>query len=297
MEFPYHYGVIKLIIRLLQHLSLINIQRVGAFLGLLAYIGSRSYRERLKTNLTQAANIYGFAAAPWEAAKGAGMMLADSLWIWTNPKEALSLTKTPNWDVVTQAINEGKGLIVITPHIGAFEIIPRVLAEYFPATILYRPAKQSWLNEIIEQGRMHPKMNFAPANLQGVRELARALHRRETVGLLPDQVPGVGDGLWVKFFGRYAYTAVLPAKIASRNNIPTVYFSAARLDKGQGWVVEVERMQEEFSNDPIIAATQLNKELENVIVKYPNQYLWGYNRYKHPRGADLPPKDDPEVNS
>lgn len=283
--------MIKLIIRLLQHLSLRNIQRVGAFLGLLAYIGSRQYRERLKTNLSQAANIYGFASNPWEAAKGAGMMLADSLWIWTNPQEALTITRTPNWEVVTNAINEGKGLIVITPHIGAFEIIPRVLAEYFPATILYRPAKQSWLSEIIEKGRAHPKMNFAPANLQGVRELARALHRGETVGLLPDQVPGVGEGVWVKFFGRYAYTAVLPAKIAGRNNIPTIFFSAARLENAKGWVVEVNRMQEEFSNDPSIAATQLNKELEKVIVKFPNQYLWSYNRYKHPNGAEAPPSE------
>jgi KDO2-lipid IV(A) lauroyltransferase len=283
--------VIQLIIRLLQYLSLRNIQGFGAFLGLLAYIGSSSYRTRLKTHLNQAASIYSFTPNPWEAAKGAGMMLADSLWIWAHPLEALALTQTPNWEVVTEAINEGKGIIVITPHIGAFEIIPRVLAKYFPATILYRPAKQSWLSEIIEKGRAHPKMNFAPANLQGVRELAKALHRGECVGLLPDQVPGVGDGVWVKFFGRHAYTAVLPAKIAQRKNIPTVYFSAARLDKGKGWIIEVERMKEEFSDNPTIAATQLNKELEKVIIKFPNQYLWGYNRYKQPRGVEAPPED------
>ena len=284
--------MIKLIISLLQHLSLRNIQRFGAFLGLLTFIGSRQYREKLTANLSQAAKVYGFKPEPWEAAKGAGEMLADSLWIWAHPEEALRLTKTPNWEIVTSAINECKGIIVITPHIGAFEIIPRVLAKYFPATILYRPAKQSWLSEIIEKGRAHPKMNFAPANLQGVRELAKALHRGESIGLLPDQVPGVGDGVWVKFFGRYAYTAVLPAKIAQRNNIPTIYFSAARLDKGRGWVVEVERMQEEFSSDPTTAAEQLNKGLEKVIVKLPNQYLWSYNRYKQPTGAEAPPSEN-----
>ena len=261
-------------------------------MGILAYIGSGSYRKRLQNHLTQAQSLYNFEASPWEAAKGAGMMLADSLWIWAHPKEAFSITQLPNWEIVKEAIGEGRGLIIITPHIGAFEIIPRVLAQYFPATLLYRPAKQAWLDEIIEKGRELPGLNFVPANLQGVRELAKALRKGESIGLLPDQVPGVGDGLWVKFFGRYAYTPVLPVKIAQRNNTPTMYFVAVRRENGQGWIIETERMAEEFSEDLNTATNQLNKELEKVIVKYPHQYLWGYNRYKHPRGAELPPTEE-----
>lgn len=284
--------MIKLILNLLQKLSLKNIQRVGALLGVLAYVFSSNYREKLLTNLKQATTQYQFEVNSWEAAKGAGKMLADSLWIWAHPKEALSITQVSNWDVVTQAIDEGKGLVMITPHIGAFEMIPRVLAEHFPATILYRPAKQSWAQDIIQEGRSHPQMNFVPANLSGVREIAKALHRGEPVGILPDQVPGVGEGVWAKFFGKYAYTAVLPAKIAQRNNIPTIYFTAVRLENGEGWLIEARRMDRPFSSDPNIAASELNQELEKVIIKYPEQYLWGYNRYKQPNGAEPKPTDE-----
>lgn len=284
--------MIKLIVNLFQKLSLRNIQRVGSFLGILAYIVSSEYRHRLKQHISQAEALYGFKANPWEAAKGAGLMLVDSLWIWGHSKEALALTKTSNWESVDQAIKEGKGLVFISPHIGAFEIIPRFLAEHFPSTLLYRPAKQKWLREIIDEGRIHPNMNFVPANLNGVRELTKAIRRGESIGLLPDQVPGVGDGLWIKFFGRYAYTPVLATKMAQRNNTPTIYLTAARLGRGEGWVIEARRMEEPFSEDPVTAANQLNKELEKVIVKYPEQYLWGYNRYKHPRGAELPPAEE-----
>lgn len=289
LKSAYHYGVIPLIIKLLSRLSLKNLQRLGSSLGILAYIGSSRYRALLNTHLLQAAKLHNFEPHPWMTTKAAGMMLTDSLWIWHHPQEALSLTKVLNWDVVQEAIAEGRGLVMLAPHFGAFEMIPRVLAEHFPATILYRPARQSWLNEIIEKGRAHPRMTFAPANMQGVRQLARALQRGEAVGILPDQVPSVGDGVWAKFFGEYAYTVVLPAKIASRNNVPTVIFTARRLGLGEGWEMTAERMQNPFSADPIIAASQLNQLLETAILKCPDQYLWGYNRYKHPAGADLPP--------
>jgi len=218
-------------------------------------------------------------------------MLTDSLWIWQHPTEALKKTELIHWDVVENAMAEGKGLLMLTPHLGAFEMIPRVLAEHFPATIIYKPAKQTWLNDLIEEGRAHPRMNFVPANMQGVRQIARALVRGEAVGILPDQVPGNGEGVWAPFFGKPAYTAVLPAKIALKNNIPTIVFSAIRKPYGDGWSMVAERLTEPFDSDPVTAATQLNHFLEQVIIKNPEQYLWMYKRYKHPAGAPLPPSE------
>lgn len=283
--------MIAFIIKSLGRLSLKTTQSLGIFLGILAYIGSKRYRELLNTHLGDAAKQYGFRARPWSAAKSAGLMLSDSLWIWNNHQLALAKTQVHDWHLIESALEEGKGLLLLAPHLGAFEIIPRILALHFPATILYKPAKQKWLNDIIEAGRAHPNMNFVPANMQGVRQIARALQKNEVVAMLPDQVPGVGDGVWAKFFGRFAYTVVLPAKIARRNNVPTFLMASRRLPAGRGWEIHIERMNEPFSEDPIEAATQLNSALEKIIVSNPDQYLWGYNRYKHPAGAELPPKD------
>lgn len=288
--------MIEFFFKLLSRLSLKNLQRLGAFLGALAYVGSTHYRGLLKTHFDLAGRLYKFNPNYWEATKESGKTMADCLWIWSHPEQALELTEIHDWDVVEAAIAEGKGLIMLTPHFGGFEVIPRVLAEHFPATILYRPARQKWLDDIIVKGRKHPRMNFVPANLQGIRHIAKALQKGEAVGILPDQVPKDSEGIWAKFFGKYAYTITLPAKIASRNDVPTVMFTAIRKPKGAGWILQAKRMWEAFDPDPHRAAQQLNHLLEAAILQKPEQYLWAYNRYKNPTGSP-PPKESSDFPS
>lgn len=276
------------IIYFLGGLPLRRLQQIGSLLGFLTFRFSKNDRIRILENTGYAIKKYGIKIDPMECAKASGMMLTDSLWIWRNPQKALSITEIKDWHLVEDAFAEGRGLLMLTPHLGAFEMIPRVLAEHFNATIIYKPAKQAWLNELIEKGRSHPQMNFVPANLQGVRQVARALQKGEAVGILPDQVPGQGDGVWAHFFGELAYTAVLPAKIANKNAVPTIIFSAIRKPDGQGWVVHAKRIPTPFSSDPSASAEQINQALEEVIIAYPEQYLWSYNRYKAPTGISRP---------
>ena len=86
--------------------------------------------------------LHGLQQKSIKAAAASGMLFTDSLWIWHNPQKALKLAEIHDWDIVDQAIQQGKGLVMLTPHLGGFEIIPRILANHFPATILYRPARQ-----------------------------------------------------------------------------------------------------------------------------------------------------------
>ena len=277
------------IIQILGLLSLKHLQQLGSLLGLMTFWFSSKDLQLIKDNLAQAQIAYAFKANPVKIAQASGTMLAESLWIWNHPQDCLKLTEVLDWQVVDQAMAEGKGLLMLTPHLGAFEMIPRVLAEHFCATIIYKPAKQAWLNQVIEKGRSHPQMHFVPANIQGVRQVARALQRGQAVGILPDQVPGEGDGVWVPFFGKLAYTAVLPAKLATKNQVPTIIFSATRKKIGLGWTIRAMRINKPFDADPSIAAEELNRAIEEVILKCPEQYLWGYNRYKQPAGAPPAP--------
>jgi KDO2-lipid IV(A) lauroyltransferase len=217
------------------------------------------------------------------------MLFIDSLWIWYNPEKALIKTQFINWEIVQRAMQHGRGLIILSPHLGGFEIIPRYIAQHFPATIMFRPARQKWLNEIVVLGRAYPNMNFVPANLQGVRAMTRALKEGGAIALLPDQVPSSGDGVWASFFNQNAYTTTLPARLANRNQTPVILFSAIRKSLGQGWLVEV-RLLEPFSENSEEAAVQMNQAIEEAILKAPEQFIWSYNRYKHPEGALLPPQ-------
>ena len=192
----------KIALNTIAALPLAVVQLFGAFLGLTAYIGSKHYRSLFKPQYEAVVKTHKLPLELWKAVRASGMLFSDSLWIWRNPQKALNLVEIQNWDVVETAIKEGHGLVMLTPHLGGFEIIPRVLAQHFPATILYRPSRQEWLNEVVEEGRAYPNMHFVPTNLNGVRQMTRALTRGEAIGILPDQVPSGGEGVWVPFFGR-----------------------------------------------------------------------------------------------
>ncbi len=259
-------------------------------MGMLAYMGSKQYRSLFRPQYEAVVSAHKLPMRLWEAIRASGMLFSDSLWIWRNPQKALKLVEVQNWDAVESAINEGHGLVMLTPHLGGFEIIPRVLAQHFTATILYRPSRQEWLNEVVEEGRAYPNMHFVPTNLNGVRQMTRALTRGEAIGILPDQVPSGGEGVWVPFFGRPAYTTPLPARLANRNHTPVVMFTAKRKGIGKGWLMQATRLAT-LSEDANIAATQINVAIENAVLVAPEQFIWSYNRYKHPAGAELPPSN------
>ena len=280
--------LLKPVLVLIGVLPLCIVQMIGAGLGLLAYLGSASYRQLFRSQYLAVLKAHQLPSRLWTAVMASGQLFSDSLWIWRNPKQALKLVEIQNWDLVEAAINEGHGLVMLTPHLGGFEIIPRVLAQHFPATILYRPSRQDWLNSIVEEGRAYPNMHFVPTNLNGVRQMTRALSKGEAIGILPDQVPSGGDGVWVLFFGRPAYTTPLPARLANRNKTPVVMFTAKRKNLGQGWLMQATRLAP-FSEDATLAATEMNQAIERAILKAPEQFIWAYNRYKHPAGAELPP--------
>jgi KDO2-lipid IV(A) lauroyltransferase len=291
-RFEYHWGVRKFLLKIalntIAMLPLAVVQVFGAILGLLAYVGSKQYRTLFRPQYEAVVNEHKLPLKLWEAVRASGMLFSDSLWIWRNPQKALKLVEVQNWDLVEAAIQEGHGLVMLTPHLGGFEIIPRVLAQHFPATILYRPSRQEWLNEVVENGRAYPNMHFVPTNLHGVRQMTRALTRGEAIGILPDQVPSGGEGVWVPFFGRPAYTTPLPARLANRNNTPVVMFTAKRKAIGQGWLMQATRLAR-LSEDANVAAAELNTAIENAVLVAPEQFIWSYNRYKHPAGAELPP--------
>jgi KDO2-lipid IV(A) lauroyltransferase len=281
--------LLKLSLNVIAALPLTVAQVFGASLGILAYVGSKQYRKLFRPQYEAVVESKNLPFKLWEAIRASGMLFSDSLWIWRNPQKALALVEVQNWDLVEAAISEGHGLVMLTPHLGGFEIIPRVLAQHFPATILYRPSRQAWLNEVVEEGRAYPNMHFVPTNLHGVRQMTRALTRGEAIGILPDQVPSGGEGVWVPFFGRPAYTTPLPGRLANRNNTPVVMFTAKRKGLGQGWVMQATRLSS-LSEDATTGAAELNVAIENAVLVAPEQFIWSYNRYKHPAGAELPPK-------
>jgi KDO2-lipid IV(A) lauroyltransferase len=248
---------------------------------------SPTYRRHLRENLALA-GIRG--ARPRRAAiAAAGRMIVELPAIWFRPREKLvSLVRRAEGVEAALAAREaGKALLFLTPHMGCFEIAAHYATVYTPITVLYRKPKIAWLEPLMRAGRARDGVRLALADLSGVREIYAALKRREAVGFLPDQVPGVGEGEWADFFGRPAYTATLAGRLASREDVACFLAYARRLPGGAGYEIVLRPLPERLDDET--PARRINRALEALVLECPEQYLWGYNRYKTPKGAKAPP--------
>jgi KDO2-lipid IV(A) lauroyltransferase len=255
----------------------------GAVLGWAMYGLSATWRARLKGNLAQAG--YTEARTRRKAVAEAGKMIAEAPKLWLRPREEiLSLVRRLDGLEAAQAARAaGKGIVFLTPHFGCFEITPHAVAEHMPVTALYRPARHAGLRRMMEAGRRRKNVALAAADLGGVRQLLAALKRGEAIGILPDQVPAEGEGEWVEFFGRPAYTMTLAGKLAGRADAAAFLVMTQRLPRGQGYEVRILPLAPARPGES--SARRVNRALEEAIRECPGQYLWSYNRYKRPPGA------------
>jgi KDO2-lipid IV(A) lauroyltransferase len=272
------------VLRLLARVPLRWLHAGGAMLGWLLFCVSRPYRTRLKENLFASGVCAGgedcnrlLRRAIAEAGKGATELIA----VWFGPERNLSARVTcRDWSVAEDARRAGRGVIFLSPHLGCFEIAGLYIAQRMPITALYRPPKLRWLESVMIAGRQRWLARLAPANLRGVRMQYRALKRGETVGLLPDQAPGAGEGVWAQFFGRPAYTMTLVRRLQQATQAPVILTFAERLPHGRGYLLHLE-----LAPDGELDEIVLNAEVERLVRRCPAQYLWSYNRYKLPHGA------------
>ena len=275
-------------IYLLARLPLRVAHALGCILGWAIYGISPTYRRHLRANLAAAG--YRDAGLRRAAIAEAGKMLAEAPKIWLRPRaETMSLVREIDGLRHFEAARAaGKAIVLLTPHIGCFEICAHAFAERHPITVLYRPSKMAGLQPLIDAGRTRHNVRLASADLAGVRLLLAALKRRESVGILPDQVPGVGEGEWAEFFGRPAYSMTLAAKLAQRPEVACLLVAGERLPRGRGYVVHVRPLPPALPGEP--GPRHVNRAIEDVVRMFPQQYLWGYNRYKSPQGAAPAPR-------
>jgi KDO2-lipid IV(A) lauroyltransferase len=266
-------------------LSLLH--RLGTVLGWAMYGISPTYRRNLNENLEKAG--YRDASIRRAAIAHAGQMLTETPAMWLRPQAhvAALVSEVHGMAAVDAARAQGKALLFLTPHMGCFEIAGQYAAQHIPITVLYRAPKLAWLEPLMREGRGRGGVRLVPADFRGVREVFAALKRREAAGFLPDQVPGAGEGDWAEFFGRLAYTATLAPKLAQRDDVACFLAYARRLPRAAGYAITLRAYPKSLPNET--PARLLNRALEDLVRECPEQYLWGYNRYKTPRGAKPKP--------
>jgi KDO2-lipid IV(A) lauroyltransferase len=259
---------------------------LGAVLGWVVFALSPTYRRHL---LAHAAQAHVSRADALASVAEAGKMVAELPRLWMGAPVPVGMTGREHIEAAQAA---GQGLLFLTPHMGCFEMTARAYAEQFgqvpgrAMTVLFRPPRQAWLRDVVAAARQGPGLETAPTTLAGVKQLVKALRAGAAVGLLPDQVPPDGQGVWAPFFGRAAYTMTLSARLAQTPRTTVLLAWGERLAWGRGYVVHVLPCHATpWSTDPVVACTAINAAMEGLVRACPRQYLWGYARYKAPRGS------------
>ncbi len=277
------------IFRILSWLPLWLVHVLGGWLGRLTYLVSPTYRQHVRENMAQAGidpALHGAAAA--EAGKQ--MLELARIWLRTLEQTNAQVAEVVGWEHVEAAQRAGKGIVFMTPHLGCFEITAQYYSAFGDITVLYRPPRQASIQQMILDGRKRAQLHLAPADLSGVRALIKGLKKGQAVGMLPDQAPKVGEGAWLKFFGRYAYTMTLAARL-TETGATTLMAWGERLPNGRGYRLHFRPPASALVGATVERAQQINHEIETLVRECPTQYLWGYNRYKHPGGAEPPPAE------
>jgi len=291
------YRRVIFLLRLLARLPLPVLHGMGIALGWLIYWSPGRHAARMRHNLF----VSGVCSPERDcrrllrqAIAEVGKAVIELLPIWLRPYEqVLKLVKgTSGWEGIDAARAAGKGVILLSPHIGCFEIISLYCAARYPFTAMYKPPRHALIARLMLAGRQRGQARLVPTDLSGVRAQLAALKRHEAIGVLPDQVPSAGEGAWAPFFNRPAYTQTLVSRLQQKTGAAAFFVAAERLSWGRGYHLHVIPLDGPLPDDKTDATTRINRKMETIIRRFPAQYLWSYNRYKRPAGTLGPGNPD-----
>lgn len=208
--------------------------------------------------------------------QAAGHSVFELPWLWTRPLPQVLATirRIEGLDVFSQALQQGRGVLLAAPHLGCWEILNLWLASHSRLGVLYRPPRKAFLEEVFNRGRGRAGALPIRAEASGVRQLVKHLRSGGVMGILPDQQPKQGEGEFAPFFGQTALTMTLFPKLAQSQAVPVILAWAERLPRGCGYVLHFR------AADPAIGDVEtLNRNIERCARALPAQYQWTYKRF------------------
>lgn len=277
--------LIRIFLRLMSWLPLPLNHAVGSMIGRLAgWLPTRA-RRITETNIARCfpeLDDRQRRRLVRQSLREAGKTLTEmgSLW-YRSPRHVLRLIRhSSGTGHIQQARLAGKGILFLTPHLGAWEITALYQASHSHLTCLYRPPRVKALEDLMLKVRSRTGAKLVPTTAKGVKALYQALENGEDVGLLPDQDPGKG-GVFVPFFGIPANTMVLVSRLAQKTGAAVLLGYAERLPYGKGYHLHIEPMPETIHDpDTAIATAAMNSAIEHIVRRLPAQYQWSYRRFK-----------------
>ena len=213
-----------------------------------------------------------------------------AVWLWEASRTLELVTHVDGLGLLQAAKAENKGVLVLAPHLGNWEIFGLYLnvCGCGQSSQLYQAPESKALDRLIFRARSRAGARMVNTDNRGVAELLKALRAGEIVGILPDQVPPASGGEFAPLFGVPALTMTLFNRLQQKTGARVVIGYARREGSGFGIVFR--------APDPAIYASDLteslaalNRSIESVVREAPAQYQWEYKRFKRqPDGKPSP---------
>lgn len=203
------------------------------------------------------------------------------LWLWKRDRILDLMQDVTGEDRLEEALAAGRGAILAAPHLGAWELVGLYSSLRHPITSLYRPPRLGGLDALMKGARERFGATLVPADAAGVRALLKALRRGELLGILPDQEPRYGNGVFTPFFGLPAYTMTLLGRLARQSGAPIFIAYAERLAAGRGYRLHYLPLAPMPADTPVEEITAaVNAGIEACVRRLPQQYQWSYKRFR-----------------
>jgi len=210
-----------------------------------------------------------------KTAMEAGAIWRNS-WPWLQGK----IVAMEGDDILRGKLAEGKGVLVLAPHHGNWEVVAPYLASVANLTAMYQPLENPKMDELVLAGRSKLNITMAPTNRKGVMMLFKALQGGTIVGILPDQVPGrEAGGEIAPFFDQPALTMTLVHGLIQRTGCSVCSCYAERVAGGFKLVV-IEADAQIYSEQQLTSVTGLNASVAACVRRAPAQYQWEYKRFR-----------------
>ena len=228
-----------------------------------------------------------------ESLKENAKTLLEAFWIWKHPRQALNkhIGNIKNEHLLTRSKESRKGTIFVTPHFGSWEFIGLLTATYTDLWILYAPPKSEYIDKLSCNGRSGTGAKVVSTTDLNLKSLIQHLKNGGSVGILPDQVPDGHGGEYAEFFNRKAYTSTLACKLANKLKCHVVLGYSLR-DSVNPQLYDsyyFDAPNEMFNDNTAKAVTSMNQCIEGYILTSPENYIWGYKRFKKPAPGDASP--------
>lgn len=180
------------------------------------------------------------------------------------------------------ALNNKKGIIIVVPHFGCWELLNAWLNLYTAPVIMYKPNKNKGINRYLIEARQKANATLVPTDESGIRAIFKHLKQGGLTVILPDHVPKSSGGIFSDFYGQHALSSTLVSKLASKTQCNVLGLSCIRnKQQPQKYSVHCQPLANEISSKDLqLSVDTLNTEMERMINQAPEQYIWSYKRFR-----------------